>query len=110
MSLLDIIDDDISEVFLNTDDFAKAAVWTSQGGAATDINVIFDDEYTGTNLGTGEIDTAAPQVRAETSVVLTMAQGDVIVIDSTTYYVKSVQPDGTGVSMIILSKKALNNG
>ena len=110
MSLLDIIDDDISAVFLNTDDFAKAAVWTPQGGAATDINVIFDDEYTGTNLGTGEIDTAAPQVRAETSVVSTMTQDDAIVIDNTTYYVLSVQKDGTGITIIQLSKKAINNG
>jgi hypothetical protein len=110
MSLLDQIDDDLTNVFFNTDDFAKAAIWTPSGGSAADIVVIFDDEYTGTNLGTGELDTASPQVRIKSSTVTSITPGDSIVVDSTTYYVLSVQPDGTGVTLVTLSKKQVNNG
>ena len=110
MSLLDIIDNDLDAVYFNTDDFAKDATWTPDGGSATAIKVIFDDEYTGTNIGTGEIDNADPMVRIKSSTVSAVSQGDTIIVDTVTYYVKSVQPDGTGVTIAQLSSKGLNNG
>lgn len=110
MGLLDQIDSDISTVFLNTDDFAQAAVWTAGGGSPVDVNIIFDDEYIGTNLGTGEIDTAAPQCRAKTDDLPGVTQGDLLATGGVNYYIKSVQPDGTGMLLLTLSTKGLNNG
>ena len=110
MSLLTQIESDLTDVFFSSDDFAQAATYTPSGGVAVSVNVIFDDEYTGTNLGTGEIDTAAPQVRVITGDVTGIKNGDTFIINSVTYYVISCQPDGTGVSVVQLSKRGLNNG
>jgi hypothetical protein len=110
MALLSDIATDLSAVFFAAEGFTVSASYSHAGGAAIAINVIFDDEFTGTNLSTGEIDTAAPQVRARTVDVSDATQGDTLIISSVTYYVTSVRPDGTGVSILQLSKKGINNG
>ena len=110
MSLLDQIDQDLDDVFFSTDDFAQDATWTPSGGSATPIKVIFDDEYIGMNIGTGEIDSSDPMVRVKTSTVPNIAEGDTIEINTTTFYVISPQPDGTGVTLMQLSRNKTNNG
>ena len=92
----------ISE-FFETSDFAQSASYTPSGGSAATIYVIFDNEFSLSNIGIG-FENSAPQVMAKTSDVSAATNGATIVIDSVTYYVIGVEPDGTGVTRLILSK------
>ena len=87
--------------FLDTDDFAVSITYNSKSIAG-----IFDDEYKGVNPLTGEIEATAPQVIVKISDVSGIVHGSVLLINSTTYYVISIRPDGTGLTTLILSKDA----
>ena len=87
--------------FIDTDDFAVSITYNSASIAG-----IFDDEYKGVNPLTGEIEATAPQVIVKISDVSGIVHGSVLLINSTTYYVISIRPDGTGLTTLILSKDA----
>ena len=72
-------------------------------GAAT-IQGIFDNEYlAGSVMGIG-VESRGPQCWVKDSDVSGIVQGDAWTINSTTYYVRSIEPDGTGMTLLILSK------
>lgn len=87
------------DTFLDTDEFAVSITYNS-----TTIKGIFDDEYKGVNALTGEIEATAPQAIVKTSDVSGIAHGNTLTINSTTYYVIGIQQDGTGLTILILSK------
>lgn len=89
--------------FFETTDFAESASYTPAGGSASTIYVIFDNEFALSTVGVG-YENLAPQVLAKTSDVSGATNGATIVINSVTYYVIGVEPDGTGISRLILSK------
>lgn len=103
MGLLDQISTDLS-TFVDSDDFATSATYTPSGGVASTINVIFDDEFHELNAETNSVETSSPQAWVVDSDVSGVAHGDTLVISSTTYYVRGVHPDGTGITLLILSK------
>lgn len=82
------------------------AVYTPQGGAASAIKVIFDNEYRAVNIETGQVESAGPQATCKTSDVANAKHGETLVINSTTYYIIEIQPDGTGFTILILSRNA----
>lgn len=90
---------DLDELF-DTDEFAIEVTLT--GG--TKINGIFDDEFRGVNIQDGEIRTTAPQVLCKSSDVSGVALGNTVTINSIAYKVIERQPDGTGLTTLILSK------
>lgn len=90
---------DLSDVFLNTDEFADSATFTHGGSPAT-IKGIFDNEY----LAVQGVESLYPVFRTATSDVADAAHNDTLVINGTTYYITGIQPDGTGVTLLILSK------
>jgi hypothetical protein len=96
--------------FFDTDEFAVLAT-PSGGGAA--FAVIFDREHIGA-LG-GEISANQPVALARAadassltanSSTLAIAGSDhhPVVVGTVTYNVRDVQPDGTGLSLIVLEK------
>lgn len=93
-------EDDIDIFFA---DFAIPAIWTPSGGEATSIEVIFDAPFEAINVLTGEVDTTKPQCLVKSSAVDGISKGDVIVCNGGPYYVVKPQPDGTGITTVILS-------
>ena len=84
---------------LDTDEFAILA---TIGNAS--VKVIFDDAYTGVNLQSGEVGTSDPQIAARTADVSTVTQGTSVIINGVVYKVLNNEPDGTGLSILRLSK------
>ncbi len=84
---------------LSTDDFGTAA---TIGGST--VYGIFDDAYTGVNQATGEVATSAPQFLCRTADVASVVQGTTITINSIVYKCVNIEPDGTGMTMIQLSR------
>lgn len=88
-------------VFFSTDDFAV----TATVGAAS-VSVIFDREHVEAMGGFGGgIDATQPTALLKTSDVTarSIARNTAIVISGTTYYVQSLRPDGTGLTLLALS-------
>ncbi|MCF6147274.1 MAG: hypothetical protein E3K37_01300 [Candidatus Kuenenia sp.] len=96
MTLSDDLTGDL-DTFLDTDDFGTAITY---GGNT--IYGIFDSAYESAD----GVESSGPQVVVKSSDVPVIAHGAAMVIAGTTYYVINAQPDGTGISVILLSKDA----
>lgn len=111
MSLATQITSDISNVFLNTDEFAVSASYTPSGGSATAIKVIFDQPFAAVDPLTG-LDVSSHEFEAvcRYSDVSAAGPGATLVISGTTYYVTN-QPrrvqDGL-VARLTLSTQAIH--
>lgn len=84
---------------LDTDEFAVIATINSNP-----VKVIFDDAYTGVSIETGEVASSDPQAAARTADVSTVTTGTSVIINGVTYKVIGNEPDGTGLSILRLSK------
>lgn len=84
---------------LSTDDFGSAATI----GTAT-VYGIFDDAASAINIQTGEVMQTKPQFTCRESDVTSLAIRGTVIINSVTYYVLEKQPDGTGMTILILSR------
>ncbi|MBI3582379.1 MAG: hypothetical protein HY096_00330 [Nitrospinae bacterium] len=96
-----ITDNDIDVFF--SDDFAQDATYTPQGGSASTIKVIFDNDFKTIDMATG-IESAGPSVTCKALDVASVKHNDTLVISSVTYYVSGIQKDGTGITILLLSK------
>jgi hypothetical protein len=83
---------DLSD-FFSTNDFAVEATYTPSGGSASTINVIFDKPFNSIPLDSGEMDVESntPTALCISSDVSSVAHGDALIIDSTTYNVVGIQ-------------------
>lgn len=88
--------------FFNESEFASAAQFSHAAGAAVAISVIFDTDF----LASLGIETNKPTALCKSSDVASAVHGDTMVIGSTTYKIIGIQPDGTGITIVILSKEA----
>ena len=88
-------------IFVEVDDFAVAATF---GGGT--VNGIFDKEYLEVDGG-GTVAFAINQPRfvCRTSDVSSAAEGDAITINATSYVIKVVQDDGTGMTTLVLEEQ-----
>lgn len=87
--------------FLDTDEHGVTATW----GAAS-VPGIFDNEFTAID-GLGlpvAVDSAMPRFTCRTADVDGITGGDPVTINGTGYTVRSVQPDGTGMTVLVLSE------
>jgi len=84
--------------FFDTNEFGIAATFD-----ATSIKVIFDRAFIAQEVN-GEVDiqSTEPIAFCRTSDVSSAAQGDTIVIDSTTYTITGVEDDNTGITILRL--------
>jgi hypothetical protein len=81
-------------------DFGETAIL--EGGG--EVTVIFDNEFAAAVPIDAEIETASPKAYGRTSDLEDLAHDDTIEIRGTTYYVKGIHPDGTGMTTLILAK------
>ena len=88
-------------IFVELDDFAVAATY---GGGT--VNGIFDKEYLELDSG-GSVAFAVNQPRfvCRTSDVSDAADGDSITISGTSYIIRVVQEDGTGMTTLVLEEQ-----
>lgn len=92
-------------IFFAVDDFGVAATYTPSGGSPVTVNGIFDNEFFEADAG-GNVAVAIqqPRFQCRTSDVASAAEGDAITINSISYIIRVVQPDGTGVTMLVLEE------
>jgi hypothetical protein len=83
--------------FFDTDGFAVSATL-----AGVSVTGIFDNEY---YEPMGEVQGASPVFTLPTASASTAAHGQSLVIGATTYKVRGVEPDGTGVTLLRLEKQ-----
>jgi len=92
-------------IFLSVDDFGVSATYTHAAVSKT-ISGIFDNDFVEVDAG-GTIPFAMQQPRflTRTSDVSAAVEDDTLVISGVTYKIKVVQPDGTGMTNLILEKQ-----
>lgn len=67
------------------------------------VPVIFDQPYAAPF--DGRIDNAEPECTGASADLLAVARGDTITIGATGYYVERAEPDGTGLTRLVLSQQ-----
>jgi len=89
--------------FYAVDDFGVAAIYTPAGGSASTVNGVFDNDFVEIDTG-GAVSFAQQQATfmCRTADVSSAAEGDAITISGENYIVRIVQPDGTGMTNLIL--------
>lgn len=91
----------ISDEMFEYSELTTAATFTHGATVAT-INVIFDNEFS--VMGIPGIEEAQPQAQCKTSDVPAAVHNDTLTIGGVVYYIKGIEPDGLGVTTLILSK------
>tara|TARA_B110000438_G_scaffold206122_1_gene197798 strand:- start:359 stop:667 length:309 start_codon:yes stop_codon:yes gene_type:complete len=91
--------------FFDTTAHGVSASITINGSSST-INVIFNKDYFAIDPGTGiDIESTSPIVTGASSDMTNVDNGDTISISSVTYNIVSVEPDGQGVTQLVLEKQ-----
>lgn len=100
MALRDIISTDIKNIFMNSNDFAEPFTFSRSG---LTINAIFDDEFLVVIDG---VESSRPIITVADSDIAGIKHADTFTRTGTSiiYNVIGIQPDGTGMTMIILSQ------
>ena len=88
--------------FFDVDDFGVAALWN---GIKT-VNGIFENEFFAALIDSEvPIESAQLSFTTRTADVPGIVHDDTLLIDSVIYAVKGVQPDGTGIIVLVLEKQ-----
>jgi len=87
------------DIFLNENEFAVDITYQ----AAT-IQGIFDAEFSSAVEGEIGIESTVPQVLVKTTDVPSVAHGQTMTINAVVYNIIAIQPDGTGMTLILLSE------
>jgi hypothetical protein len=90
---------------LDEEDFGTEAIYTHEGNPVP-ITGIYEDEYIETDPQSGVgVSSSQPRFTCQSDDLPDDAdEGDNMLIDGVNYTVKVIQPDGTGMSMVILEE------
>jgi len=90
--------------FFDTEGFGVEAIYTpKEVGSSVTIIAIFDDEYIALQGGAVEVAGSQPRIMYESAKISPKpAYGDLIHVNDTDYTIVEVQPDGTGITTLIL--------
>ena len=81
------------------------AIYTPSGGTAKTIKVVFESEYLSVQVvGDVGVESASPAAYCKSADIIGVQHGDTLAISGTTYNIIGIQPDGTGMTTLILSK------
>jgi hypothetical protein len=93
-------------VFFDEDDFAVSATFTPQGGSASSVKGIFDAEYAAVE-GDGQVAVSSTMpVFHCASASVPNAHNGTLAVNSKTYRIVEVKPDGTGVTILALEDES----
>jgi len=91
--------------YFDTDAHGTAATITIDGSGSS-IDVIFNKEYFAIDPGLGmEVEGTQPVATGRSSDMTNVEIGDTITINSVTYNIINVQPDGVGTTTLILEQQ-----
>ena len=99
MTLKSQIISDVNDVFLNNDEFSVDILYN----AAT-IRGIFDNDFAVAVEGENGVETTVPAVQVNSTEVASAVQGETMTINSIVYKITGIHPDGTGMTVILLSQ------
>lgn len=95
-------------IFLNSDEFGDSAVYTKAAGGSATFTGIFDAPHIAVDIGEISISDRRPTFLCRTSDIPSGAAGgdagDTLMVDGTTYRVVDLEPDGQGMTRIVLGK------
>lgn len=96
-------------VFLNSDEFGDSATYTKVAGGTATLTGIFDAPHIAIEaFGGASISDRRPTFLCRTADIPSGAVGgdggDTLLVDGATYQVVDLQPDGQGMTTIILGK------
>jgi len=69
---------------------------------ASTFTGIFDNDFLAVDLDESEVESSEPTLLARTADVSILAHGDTLTISAVSYTVRGIQPDGTGMTQIML--------
>jgi hypothetical protein len=92
------------EVFFSADDFGVTATYTPLGGSASNVKGIFDNEFFEAAVGEVGVAIQQPRFVCRSSDISTAVEGDALTVNSVAYTIRVVQPDGTGVTTLVLEE------
>ena len=92
-------------IYFDTDDFGTSATFTAvSAGTSSTVNGMFDkDSQEIVGMSDVGIMEDVPTFHCVTTDVSSAIFDDTLVIDSTTYKIKKIEPDGTGMTKLTLS-------
>jgi len=70
---------------------------------ASTFTAIFDNDFLAVDVDESEVESSEPTLLARTADVSSLAHGDTLTISAVIYTVRGIQPDGTGMTQIMLS-------
>ena len=91
--------EDLDE-FLDGDEFATPATYDG----STAISVIFDNDWQAMPLGLAGQSALRPRAFCKTAAIAANPVGKTLLINAVTYTIAEHQPDGTGMSLLILKR------
>lgn len=71
---------------------------------ATTITGILDSGYLAVDVEDTEVESSEPVLTCRTIDVSALTHGSQLTISGSSYYVRGIQPDGTGITTLILDK------
>jgi hypothetical protein len=99
MTFKDDMLSDLDETFFDNEEFAVDITYN-----AGTIQGIFDDEFASAVEGEMGIESTVPQVQVKSADVSSATHGELMTINSVVYKIIGIQPDGTGMTLLLLSK------
>ena len=69
---------------------------------ASTFTGIFDNDFLAVDVDESEVESSEPTLLARTADVPSLAHGDTLTISAVSYTVRGIQPDGTGMTQIML--------
>jgi hypothetical protein len=91
-------------IFFDTDDFAQSATFTDvSASTSSTVKGILDKESIEQSVGEAGLIEEVPVFTCKSSDVSDATFDDTFVIDTVTYYIKEILPDGTGMTRFTLS-------
>lgn len=91
-------------IFVSANDWGVEATYPKSKFRKT-ISGIFDNDFVEVEAGGVPFAMQQPRFLAPTADVATIAEGDTLIITGTTYVVRVVQADGTGMTNLVLEKQ-----
>jgi hypothetical protein len=101
MTLSVALNRDLS-VFISSKDFGQEVVFTRVNNTTLTVNAVADFEHLMMNEGSNDISGYQPVLNCKTSDILNIEPDDFVKINNKNYRIIDVQPDGTGMSKVIL--------
>ena len=86
-------------------DLGVDAIYTNPAGGRSDIKVLFDRGYSQSQVGSTDVDNMAPSASCLSTDVASADISATLEVDEVVYKILSIQPDGEGMTYLVLSKE-----